>query len=196
MCLSPITSAVSDKRIRDAYKRRLASLEPFAKGLINHSWIAVLEEGGQERRYLLQQINRHVFHRPEHVVENMQRITRHLAAQITRDGAGDTSRSVQSLVPTREGRPAHRDAPPSQRDRPVLMPMAHRGPIRVVAALRPRQRDHIGIHHRVHDLHPGPDREGQQKRIDLAEHAIDTMRQMSRRMIFGRRPSLHGIYLV
>ena len=89
---------------------RLASLEPFAKGLINHSWVAVLESDGGERRYLLQQINRHVFHRPQDVVENMLRITRHVAARIARDGEGDPARSVQELVETREGRPSWLDA--------------------------------------------------------------------------------------
>ena len=95
---------------RFAAPGRLASLEPFAKGLINHSWVAVLEHCGDERRYLLQQINRHVFHRPEDVVENMLRITRHLAARIARDGEGDAARSVQALVPTHQGQPACRDA--------------------------------------------------------------------------------------
>lgn len=108
-------SAPGENEARAAVERfaaegRLASLEAFAKGLINHSWVAVLEQRGAERRYLLQQINRHVFHRPEDVVENMQRITRHLAARIAREGDGDAARSVQTLVPTHEGRPAHQDA--------------------------------------------------------------------------------------
>jgi aminoglycoside phosphotransferase (APT) family kinase protein len=94
---------------RFAAEGRLASLEPFAKGLINHSWVAVLEADGAERRYLLQQINRHVFRRPQDVVENMLRITRHVAARIARDQEGDPARSVQVLVETREGAPSWLD---------------------------------------------------------------------------------------
>ena len=108
-------SAPSQAEARAALERfaapgRLASLEPFAKGLINHSWVAVLESASSERRYLLQQINRHVFHRPQDVVLNMLRITRHVAARIARDGEGDPARSVQVLVETREGRPSWLDA--------------------------------------------------------------------------------------
>jgi aminoglycoside phosphotransferase (APT) family kinase protein len=94
---------------RFAASGRLLSLEPFPRGLINHSWVARLEGRDGERRYLLQQINRHVFRRPEHVIENMQRITRHLAARIARGGEGDPRRSVQELVETRDGRPAYLD---------------------------------------------------------------------------------------
>jgi hypothetical protein len=108
-------SAPSEKDARAALERfaapgRPVSLEPFAKGLINHSWVATLDSCGAERRYLLQQINRHVFHRPEDVVENMQRITRHVAARIARDGEGDPARSVQVLIATHDGRPSHLDA--------------------------------------------------------------------------------------
>ena len=108
-------SAPSRADARAAFDRfdlpgRLVSLEPFATGLINHSWVATSASSGAERRYLLQQINRHVFHRPEHVVENMLRITRHVAQAIARGGEGDPVRGVQSLVPTRDAGACHQDA--------------------------------------------------------------------------------------
>jgi hypothetical protein len=88
---------------------RPVSLELFTRGLINHTWIATLADGGRERRYLLQQINRNVFHRPEDVVENMRRITGHLRERFARDAEGDPDRSVQALVATRDARLAWRD---------------------------------------------------------------------------------------
>ncbi len=88
---------------------RPLSLELFTRGLINHTWVATLGDGGRERRYLLQQINRNVFHRPQDVVENMQRITRHLEERFARYGDGDPARSVQALVPTRDARLAWLD---------------------------------------------------------------------------------------
>jgi hypothetical protein len=66
---------------------RLVSLEPHTSGLINHSWLANVESAGTLRRYLLQQINRHVFHRPAEVLENMLRIAAHLRARLTHEAA-------------------------------------------------------------------------------------------------------------
>ncbi len=90
---------------------RLEALEPHATGLINHSWVARFEPArGGPRRYLLQQINRSVFHRPGQVLENMQRVTRHLAARLAGEGTGDAARRVLALVPTRRGEAGHVDA--------------------------------------------------------------------------------------
>jgi len=87
----------------------LVSLAPHPTGLINHSWLAALESSGTRKRYLLQQINRHVFRRPAEVLENMQRITSHLEARLAREGVGDATRHVVPLVPTREGALGHVD---------------------------------------------------------------------------------------
>jgi hypothetical protein len=95
---------------RFAAEGGLVALEPHATGLINHSWLVSLEWEGGVRRYLLQQINRHVFRRPEHVLENMLRVTRHVAARLARGAEADPSRRVLALVPARDGRAGHVDA--------------------------------------------------------------------------------------
>ena len=78
----------------------LVSLEPHTSGLINHSWVATFATARRrERRYVLQQINRHVFHHPDEVMENMVRVTRHVAARLAREGAPDAERRVLSLRP-------------------------------------------------------------------------------------------------
>jgi aminoglycoside phosphotransferase (APT) family kinase protein len=94
---------------RFAVRGPLVSLEPHTSGLINYSWLARCESPAGPRRYLLQQINRHVFHHPEEVMENMARVTGHVARQLAREGAPDADRRVLTLVPTREGRTHHRD---------------------------------------------------------------------------------------
>jgi Ser/Thr protein kinase RdoA (MazF antagonist) len=88
---------------------RTVGLEPFERGLINDSWVARLEADGGERRYLLQRINQRVFRRPQQVIENQLRVTRHLAAGLGRDGATDEERSLPRLVPTNDGQAAHVD---------------------------------------------------------------------------------------
>jgi len=95
---------------RFAVAGRLLSLAPHTSGLINHSWVATFEGPEGRRRYLLQQINRHVFHHPDEVMENMERVTRQVALRLSREGVPDAGRRVLSLVPTREGSPCHVDA--------------------------------------------------------------------------------------
>jgi aminoglycoside phosphotransferase (APT) family kinase protein len=51
-----------------------------------------------------------VFRRPEQVIENMERVTRHVAGRLAREGVEDPARRVLSLVKTREGGRCHVDA--------------------------------------------------------------------------------------
>ena len=88
----------------------MLSLEAHTSGLINHSWVATFETPSGRRRFVLQQINRHVFHHPDEVMENMVRVTRHVAVRLAREGAPDAGRRVLSFVPTHEGVSHHRDA--------------------------------------------------------------------------------------
>ena len=90
-----------------AFDGTLVSLAPHTGGLINRSWLATMAGG---RRALLQRINRHVFHHPDEVMENMSRITHHVAAQLTAEGVADLSRRVLRLVPARGGADFHLDA--------------------------------------------------------------------------------------
>jgi hypothetical protein len=89
---------------------KLLSLEAHTSGLINYSWLARLDTPAGPRRHLLQQINRHVFHHPEEVMDNMARVTRHVALHLAREGVSDAGRRVLRLVPTREGGTHHQDA--------------------------------------------------------------------------------------
>ena len=95
---------------RFAVPGSILSLEPHTSGLINHSWVATFATPADRRRYVLQQINRHVFHHPDEVMENMVRVTSHVAARLAREGAPDAGRRVLSFVPTHEGVSHHVDA--------------------------------------------------------------------------------------
>jgi Ser/Thr protein kinase RdoA (MazF antagonist) len=80
-------------------------VEPFAGGHINASWLV---RAGDGRRYLLQRLNERVFPRPALVMENVARVTRHLADAL--GDAPDAGRRALRLVPARDGRPWHVDA--------------------------------------------------------------------------------------
>jgi aminoglycoside phosphotransferase (APT) family kinase protein len=88
---------------------RLVSLEPQPCGHINDSWLAVWDGPHGRRRYLLQHINRFVFRRPEEVMANMVRLTRHVTAHLTRESAPEPERRVLRLVPSRDGATHHRE---------------------------------------------------------------------------------------
>lgn len=55
--------------------------ERHGQGLIHQTWRAVYEAGGRQRQYLHQAVNTRVFDRPDQVMDNIQRVSRHLAAK-------------------------------------------------------------------------------------------------------------------
>jgi Ser/Thr protein kinase RdoA (MazF antagonist) len=80
----------------------------YGSGHINDTYRAVFHQAGAPVRYILQRINHNVFKNPAALMENIQRVTSHLAAQ----GADepDRGRRVLTLIPARDGRAWHVDA--------------------------------------------------------------------------------------
>jgi Ser/Thr protein kinase RdoA (MazF antagonist) len=62
------------------------------------------------RRFLLQQLNTAVFQRPAWVMENVQRVTSHIAQHLRARGLPNGHRRVLTLVPAKDGAPFARDA--------------------------------------------------------------------------------------
>jgi hypothetical protein len=87
---------------------RFLAAEPYGTGHINDTYLGRFETVGGVSSYIHQRINRKVFHRPEQVMENIQRVTCHLRERITADG-GDPERESLTLVPTWGGVPFHID---------------------------------------------------------------------------------------
>ncbi len=84
-----------------------SSAEPFGTGHINDTYCVQFDQGGTRRRYILQRINHSVFKNPVAVMENIQRVTAHLAGKIS--GQPDASRRVLTLIPARDGAAFYRD---------------------------------------------------------------------------------------
>jgi aminoglycoside phosphotransferase (APT) family kinase protein len=84
---------------------------PFGSGHINTTLLAEVETpGGAPARFVLQRINRAVFHEPALVMENFARVVAHQRRALERAGARDLERRVLTLVPARDGRPFALDA--------------------------------------------------------------------------------------
>jgi Ser/Thr protein kinase RdoA (MazF antagonist) len=83
-------------------------LTPHGGGHINDTFLVTCQAQGSLARYILQHINRHVFRDPIAVMQNVERVTAHLAAQAA--GQPDSARRALRLVPTRDGHKWHVDA--------------------------------------------------------------------------------------
>jgi len=74
---------------------------PYGNGHINDTYLVTCNGACAAARYILQHINRHVFHSPAVVMENIERVTVHLAAQLAHEP--DRARRALTLVPARDG---------------------------------------------------------------------------------------------
>ncbi len=80
----------------------------YGSGHINDTFAVTYDQAGIKIRYCLQRINHNIFKNPVALMENVQRVTAHLAAKV--DGRADASRRTLTLVPARDGRPYVQDA--------------------------------------------------------------------------------------
>ena len=91
------------------FRGAVLGLAPHGGGHINDTFLVTCQSLGAPVRYILQHINRHVFHDPVAVMENIERVTAHLA--IEEAGQPGGARRALQLVPARDGRNWFVDAP-------------------------------------------------------------------------------------
>ena len=91
-------------RITDYYgfDGELISCSPFGNGHINDTFLLVYTLGNGENRYVLQKINKYVFHHPDELMENGVAVTAHLRKKVVEAG-GDPEREVLRFVPAKNG---------------------------------------------------------------------------------------------
>jgi Ser/Thr protein kinase RdoA (MazF antagonist) len=82
--------------------------EPYGSGHINDTYRVVFDQAGAAVRYILQRINHNIFKNPSALMENIRRVTAHLAQRVA--GEPEASRKVLTLVPARDGRSWYVDA--------------------------------------------------------------------------------------
>jgi Ser/Thr protein kinase RdoA (MazF antagonist) len=83
---------------------------PFGGGHINDTFLSQWNQAGTRVRYTHQRINDRVFARPDQVMENIERVTRHVREKLVHARLPDWSRRVLSLIPAKDGKPWVRDA--------------------------------------------------------------------------------------
>jgi hypothetical protein len=82
--------------------------ELFGSGHINDSYCVLFRQDGSDRRYLLQRINTRVFKNPVALMQNMERVTSHIAGLIEHEP--DHERRNLVLIPSDDGSSIHFDA--------------------------------------------------------------------------------------
>jgi thiamine kinase-like enzyme len=85
-----------------------AGARTYGSGHINDSYCVNFRKGGAPVRYILQRINHSIFKNPITLMENIQRVTSHLAAKVSAER--DRSRLVLTLIPAHDGGTCYVDA--------------------------------------------------------------------------------------
>ncbi len=83
------------------------SAVPTGSGHINDSYCATFRAGDKPARYTLQRINHHIFGDPAALMQNIQRVTSHLATKLAAEP--DSHRRTLTVIPTRDSLAWHVD---------------------------------------------------------------------------------------
>jgi hypothetical protein len=75
---------------------------PYGSGHINDTYKVFFNEGGVPQCHILQRINHNIFKKPVALMENIQRVTAHIATRVADEP--DWQRRVLRLIPARDGR--------------------------------------------------------------------------------------------
>lgn len=78
---------------------------PYGSGHINDTYAASYDQAGSRVRYIHQRINQLVFVRPDRLMENVARVTRHQAKKLQQQSHQDTDRRALTLIPSIEEKP-------------------------------------------------------------------------------------------
>ncbi|MBO4648852.1 MAG: aminoglycoside phosphotransferase family protein [Lentisphaeria bacterium] len=70
---------------------------PFGNGHVNDTYLVTFDQGGVRLNYVLQRINGDVFKEPEKVMENIDRVTRHVLQKIRQNRMEMKKRTVRLL---------------------------------------------------------------------------------------------------
>jgi aminoglycoside phosphotransferase (APT) family kinase protein len=78
---------------------------PYGSGHINDTYRVVFQDATAEKHFILQRINTRIFKDPLALMDNIARVTAHLAAKVA--GLPQSHRQVLSLIPTLDGSTTH-----------------------------------------------------------------------------------------
>jgi len=99
--LIPVRDLLRDVAAQFPLHGTFLDAQPYGSGHINDTFVVSFDQAGVQVRYIFQRINHSIFKNVPQLMENISRVTSHMAGKA---GAGD-NRRVLTLVPAREGAP-------------------------------------------------------------------------------------------
>ena len=87
---------------------QISDIAPYGNGHIHATYLVTCSATDPLAHFILQRINHNVFRNPDAVIQNIERVTAHVAAQLA--GEPDRARRVLTLIPAKDGRQWHVDA--------------------------------------------------------------------------------------
>ncbi len=104
----------NEEQLRDISTRfhiygEILHAEACKIGHINETYTATYGQGGNQVRYIHQKINGNVFKKPIQVMENVERVTKHIRRKLVANGEKDVTRKVLVIVPSRDGKCYYKD---------------------------------------------------------------------------------------
>lgn len=81
---------------------------PYGSGHINDTFQVLVKTNKGDVRYILQRINHNIFKNPPALMENIQRVTLHIAKKVKARG-GDLLKEAMQIVPAKDGKIYHLD---------------------------------------------------------------------------------------
>ncbi|WMJ23919.1 phosphotransferase [Paludicola sp. MB14-C6] len=85
------------------------NIKPITQGYINATYCLTFElKGNQTKRYILQSINTNIFHNPQQLMYNVEKITSHIKAKLIKRG-GNPQREVLNIIPLKQGGSLYHD---------------------------------------------------------------------------------------
>ena len=91
------------------FRGKYVDAEPWGSGHINYTYLLKIKQGGREVYYLVQRINHKVFPHVPEMMDNIERVTKHLRKKIEAVPGSDYSREALCLVYTRDNKPYYLD---------------------------------------------------------------------------------------
>jgi Ser/Thr protein kinase RdoA (MazF antagonist) len=81
------------------------SAHPYGSGHINDTYCAYYDAAGLRIRYIHQRINHNVFKNPIHLMENVDRVTKHSLSLLLAQDHPEAYRRTLTCIPARDGKP-------------------------------------------------------------------------------------------
>lgn len=72
---------------------------PYGSGHINDTYCAWFDQAGQRIRYIVQRINHNVFKRPDLLMDNVDRVTKHALDRLLAEGNPEARRRTLTCIP-------------------------------------------------------------------------------------------------